>query len=333
MELLSEVKELSHIGYGFMASKALFAALDLEIFTHLAGGPLASDDIEKRTKAAPNGLRTLLRACTSLGLLGLDGGRYFNSPAAANYLSMSSPLYFGDYFRYQIDRQIYPSLGELGNALNGKPTTPMYARMSSPAEAELFSRAQHLGSMGPAHVLARRVDASRWTSLLDVAGGSGAFSIALCRRNPQLHATIIDFPNVAQIAQRYVSESGLSERIATVPGDALAIQWPGGQDAALMSYLISAMPAATFRTLVDKAWQALKPGGTILIHDFMLDDQRHGPTNAALWFVANIISGPDLVSFSASDLTTILLDRGFTDPQSGDLLSGLTGLVSARKPQ
>lgn len=171
MELLSEAKELSHIGYGFMASKVLFAALDLEIFTHLADGPLAFDDIEQRTKATPNGLRTLLRACTSLGLLGLDGGRYFNSPAAANYLAMKAPLYFGDYFRYQIDRQIYPSLGELGDALNGKPTTPMYARMSSPDEAELFSRAQHVGSMGPAHVLTRRVDASRWTSLLDVAGG------------------------------------------------------------------------------------------------------------------------------------------------------------------
>ncbi len=332
MELLSEAKDLSDIGYGFMASKVLFAALDLEIFTHLADTPLSADDLGRRTKAAPNGLRTLLRACTSLGLLGLDGGRYFNSPAAANYLAMKAPMYFGDYFRYQIDRQIYPSLEALGDALNGKPTTPMYARMSSPDEAGLFSRAQHVGSMGPAHVLAHRVDASRWTSLLDVAGGSGAFSIALCKRNPQLHATIIDFPNVVQIAQRYVSESGLSERILTVPGEALATQWPGGQDAVLMSYLFSAMPAATFRPLVDKAWQALKPGGTLLIHDFMLDDQRHGPTNAALWFVANITSGPDLVSFSAADLTTILLDSGFTAPQSGDLLSGLTGLVSALKP-
>ena len=310
----------------------LFAALDLEIFTHLAEAPLSADELGQRTKAAPNGLRTLLRACTSLGLLGLDGGRYVNSPAAENYLAMKSPLYFGDYFRYQIDRQIYPSLEELGDALNGKPTTPMYARMSSPDEAGLFSRAQHVGSMGPAHVLARRVDATRWTSLLDVAGGSGAFSIALCKRNPQLHATIIDFPNVVQIAQRYIDKSGCSERILTLPGEALATQWPGGQDAVLMSYLFSAMPASTFRPLVDKAWQALKPGGTLLIHDFMLDEQRHGPTNAALWFVANIISGPDLVSFSASDLTTILLDSGFTAPQSGDLLSGLTGLVSAVKP-
>ena len=331
MELLSEAKDISDIGYGFMASKVLFSAVDLEIFSHLADEPLVADDIQQRTKAAPNVLRTLLRACTSLGLLGLDGDRYFNSPAAAAYLVAKSPLYFGDYFRYQIDRQIYPMFLELGDALTGKPTTPMYARMSSPDEAELFSQAQHVGSLGPAHLLARRVDGSHWTSLLDVAGGSGAFSIALCKRNPQLLATIIDFPNVVLIAQRYASQSGLAERISTVAGEALATSWPGGQDAVLMSYLLSAMPADTFRPLFEKAWRALKTGGTILVHDFMLDDQRHGPSNAALWFVANSISGPDLVSFSASDLTTILLDSGFTAPESTDLLPGLTGLVSARK--
>lgn len=98
-----------------------------------------------------------------------------------------------------------------------------------------------------------------------------------------------------------------------------------------MSYLLSAMPANTFRLLFKKAYQALNSGGIILVHDFMLDDQRHGPSNAALWFVANSISGPDLVSFSASDLKTILLDSGFTAPESTDLLPGLTGLVSARR--
>ena len=246
MELLTQVKDLSRIGYGFMASKALFSALDLEIFSHLAGGPLSADEIQQRTQAAPNGLHTLLRVCTSLGLIGLEGGRYFNSPVAAAYLDVAAPLAFGDYFRYQIDRQIYPSLQELGDALHGRPTTPMYARMASPTEAELFSESQHVGSLGPAHLLASRVDASGWLRLLDVAGGSGAFSIALCKRNPRLHSTLIDFPNVVPIARRYALANGLEQRISTLAGDALATSWPEGQDAVLMSYLLSAMPADRF---------------------------------------------------------------------------------------
>lgn len=333
MELLADVKDISRIGYGFMASKTLFAALDLEIFSHLADGALTADELQRRSAAAPNALRTLLRACTSLGLLGLDGGRYFNAPAASAYLAKASPRYFGDYFRYQLDRQIYPSLEEVGDALNGKPTTPMYARMASPDEAELFSNAQHVGSLGPAHLLAQRVDGSGWARLLDVAGGSGAFSIALCRRYPGLQATVLDFPAVVPIARRYAADAGLADRIATIAGEALATPWPDDQDAVLMSYLLSAMPADSFRPLFDKARRALKPGGVLLVHDFMLDDARHGPTNAALWFVANVVSGPGLVSFSAGDLGTLLLDSGFAALESTDLLEGLTGLLSARKPQ
>jgi ubiquinone/menaquinone biosynthesis C-methylase UbiE len=333
MQLLSDVKDLSGIGYGFIASKTLFAALDLELFTHLADGALSADALQRRTEAAPNALRTLLRACTSLGLIGRDGERYYNSPAAAQYLAKTSPRYFGDYFRYQIDRQIYPSLHELGDALKGRPTTPMYARMASPAEAELFSTAQHVGSLGPAHLLAQRLDGSTWTRLLDVAGGSGAFSIALCRRNPQLRATILDFEAVVPIARRFVEQAGLSARISAIAGEALATPWPEGQDAVLMSYLLSAMPAPSFGPLLRKAFQALRPGGALLIHDFMLDEARHGPPHAALWFVANLINGPQQVSFSAGDLATLLLDSGFAEPQGTDLLEGLTGLLSARKPQ
>lgn len=332
MQLISEVKELSGIGYGFMASKTLFAALDLELFTHLAQGSRSAHELQRCTGAAPNALHTLLRACASLGLVGREGERYYNSPAAAQYLAKGSPRYFGDYFRYQIDRQIYPSLQELGDALKGLPTTPMYARMASPAEAELFSNAQHVGSLGPAHLLAQRVDCSGWGQLLDVAGGSGAFSIALCRRNPRLHATIIDFESVVPIARRFVEQAGLSGRISATAGEALATPWPQGQDAVLMSYLLSAMPAPSFAPVLRKAFQALRPGGVLLVHDFMLDEGRHGPRHAALWFVANLIGGPQQISFSAGDLATLLLDSGFAEPQSTDLLEGLTGLLSARRP-
>ena len=113
--------------------------------------------------------------------------------------------------------------------------------MSDPAEAEAFSRAQHAGSLGPALVLDKKIDLSGRRSLLDVAGGSGAFSIALGRRYPELHATILDFPNVVEVANRFIAEAGLEDRIATVGGDAIQSEWPPAQDVILMSYLLSAV--------------------------------------------------------------------------------------------
>lgn len=332
MQLLSEMKQLSQIGYGFMAAKALFAALDLELFSHLASQPRTTDELQRSTRASPNALHTLLRACTSLGLVGLEGERYVNSPAASQYLAKNSARYVGDYFRYQIDRQIYPWIEQLNDALHGKPTTTLYARMASLDEAELFSNAQHVGSLGPAHLLAQRIDASAWRHLLDVAGGSGAFSIALCKRAPALRATILDFESVTPVARRYVQQAGMGDRISTLEGEATAIDWPDGVDAVLMSYLLSAMPAESFGLLFDKAYRCLRPGGTLLVHDFMLDESRHGPTNAALWFLVNAVGGPGHISFSAGDLATLLRDSRFDVKTSEELLPGITGLLIATRP-
>lgn len=332
VKLLTDVRELSAIGYGFMASKAMFAALDLEIFSHLADGGLSEEELIRRVRLPPNGLRTLLRACTSLGLLEREGNRYLNSPAAADYLARQSPRYYGDYFRFQIDRQIYPSLMQLNDALRGRETTPLYAMMGDPEQAETFSRAQHVGSLGPARLLAQRVDAASWRQLLDVAGGSGAFSITLCQRNPRLRAAIIDFPNVVEIARREIGRAGLADRIGLFPGDALSTPWPTDQDAVLLSYLLSAIPAQDYPVLFRKAKAALRPGGVLVVHDFMLEDDRHAPLHAALWFLANTISGQGLVSFSGSDLASMLGDCGFEVANSSELLPGITGLLVASKP-
>lgn len=332
MQLLTDVQEVSRIGYGFMASKALFAALDMEVFTHLSNNPLGFDELRERTGAAPHPLRTLLSACASLGLIAEEDGRFVNSPAATNFLARGSPQYFGDYFRYQIDRQMYPALQQLGEVLAGRPTTPLYAMMVSPADAQLFSDAQHVGSAGPAHLLARRVDASRWNSLLDVAGGTGAFSIALCRRNPKLRATLLDFPTVTPLAERYARDAGLQNHISTLPGEALSTAWGGPYDAVLMSYLLSAVEVDQHAPLLAKAYQALGPGGALLLHDFMLTGSEPGPTHAALWFVMNSISGPGVASFTVADLAARVADAGFGAMGSFELLPGITRVVTAEKP-
>ena len=118
----------------------------------------------------------------------------------------TAPRYFGDYYRFQIDRQVYPAFAKLSEALHGK-RMDFYNVTQDSEEADYFSRAQHSGSMGPAVVLSKLVDLKGRRNLLDVAGGSGAFSITLCRRYPDLAATIMDFPAVEPTARRFVDRS------------------------------------------------------------------------------------------------------------------------------
>ena len=140
-------------------------------------------------------------------------------------------------------------------------------------------------------------------------GGSGAFSITLCHRFPDLRATVLDFPTVTPVAQRYITEAGLADRIGVLPGDALQSTWRLGR----------------------LAYDALRPGGQLLVHDFFVDDDRQGPRGAALWFVLFLFN-PDAASLTPGGLTAALAAGGFTDVTVRDVIPGLTRLAIARKP-
>jgi SAM-dependent methyltransferase len=331
MEPLADVRDVSRIAYGFMASKALFVALDFDLFSRLSPTPRTLADLAQETGIDAQRLLTLLTACVSLGLLTRDGEYYGNAPASEAYLVRGAPNYFGDYYRLQIDRQIYPRLAHLQAALKGEPVPPLYALMESSEEAEHFSRAQHAGSLGPAAVMAKRLDLRGCRTLLDVAGGSGAFSITLCRHHAQLSATILDFPNVVEIARRFVGEARLAERIDCVVGDALETPWPDDQDAVLMSYLLSAIAAERISECLQHAFRALKPGGRLILHDFMVHDDRSGPLSAALWFIPNLLT-PGTISLTPAWLSDLVRDAGFVDIDVGDLIPTITKLLVARKP-
>jgi len=120
MPPITDVREISRIGYGFMASRALFAALDVDVFGRLAEGPKTLETLAADLGLTAGRLRALLTACVGLGLLTLEGDRYANAPASATYLVRTSPAYFGDYFRFQVSRQIYPTLMHLDGALRGE---------------------------------------------------------------------------------------------------------------------------------------------------------------------------------------------------------------------
>ena len=327
-------RDLSAIAYGFMASQALFAALTVDLFSHLAAGPRTAGELSASTGIAPNRVRTLLQALAALGLLVADGPRYANAPACQRYLVRGAPGDFGDYFRLQIARQIYPAMLHLSDGLTGagRAFDALGGLLAEPEQARTFTDAQHAGSLGAARVLAGRIDLGPARSLLDVGGGSGAFSIALCQRNPALRATILDFPSVTDIADGYRRDAGLTDRIDLQPGDAVVATWPPDQDIVLLSYLLSALGADEIDVVLGKAYACLRPGGLLVVHDFMLDDDHAGPMLAALWFLQYVAYRPDAESFSAAELTDRLRGHGFADPTSETLIPEITKVTMTIRP-
>jgi len=335
VKLVETAEDVSRVAFGFMASKALFAGLHVDVFTLLADGPKTAAEISRESDVPVNRITTLITALMGIGLVTRDGDKYANSPGADAFLAQGAKYDFGDYLRYQIDRQMYPFLDQLNEVMDGTldpEAVDSYQHwMADPEQAVLYSEAQHAGSLGPGRTLARLVDLDGAETLLDVAGGTGAMSIRLLEAFPGLTATIIDFPNVAEIGWRFVTEAGMVDRIRYIPGNALEVAWPTEQDAILMSYLFSGVPGEELPRLVRDAFASLAPGGQFMVHDFMVEDDRTGPPMAALWQLQHMAFTPDARSVTPGWLTATMAEAGFTDIREHEMVPGLTRLIHARK--
>jgi 2-hydroxy-4-(methylsulfanyl)butanoate S-methyltransferase len=333
---IEDVSEISAITYGFMASKALFAALEFDLFSHIAGGADSLPALAKATGIAENRLVTLLTALKSLRLIGESEGHFSNAPATARYLVAGAPGDFRDYVRLVNGAFGYESFRHLGPALRGErifPDKGFYEGLiyDSGIGGKSFSSAQHTGSLGPARLMAKRVDLGGRKRLLDVGGGSGAYTLAFCAANPQLSATILDFPQTIDTARRYAQEAGIASRIAHLAGNGITTDWPTGHDVILMSYLWSAVGDDDVRVLARRALDALPPGGLVLVHDFMVDNAHEGPPFAAWYLLGSIFDNPRAVCLTPSHVEDVLRQVGFSVERTEIMLPGITMLTKARK--
>jgi hypothetical protein len=336
VKLIKEAEEISEIAFGFMASKALFAALHVGIFTKLSERPKSVTELATEATVPENRIQTLVTALSALGLVSCEGDLFTNSPGAEAFLVVGAEYDFCDYLRLQIDRQMFPIMTGLESVITGetndRPIIESYADwFSDPEEARLYSQSQHAGSLGPGRSVARMFDFDGAKTMVDVGGGTGAFAIRMCQANPKLTATVLDFPNVIALGEEYVAEAGLSDRIKFVGGNALEDDWPPGQDIVLMSYLFNGVPGEAIPDLTRRAFASLNPGGHFLVHDFIVEDDRSGPPLAALWQLQHLAFTPAAKSLTPTWLEGLMAGVGFTDIAVHSLIPGMTKLMHARK--
>ena len=334
---IEEAHEISAITYGFMASKALFAALEFDLFTQIARGTDTLPALVQATGIAENLLRTLLTALKSLGLVTERDGRFVNAPGTTRYLVAGAPGDFRDYVRFVNGAFGYEGFRHLDTALRGErifPDKGVYEGLVYEAGigGARFSSAQHSGSLGPARLMARRVQLDGHHRLLDVGGGSGAYTLAFCAANPQLAATILDFPQTLDTARHYAREAGLADRISHLGGNAITTDWPSGHDVILISYVWSAVGRDDTTVLARRAFDALPAGGLVLVHDFMVDDAYEGPPFAAWYLLSSILDNPTAECLTPGYVEGVLRKAGFIIDGTEVMLPGITKLTRATKP-
>lgn len=328
------ISSISAIAYGFMGSQALFSALELGLFTTLSDEPSGLDALAGKLHAPVGPLRVLLSTCLALGLLTWDGERYANSSATQRFLVQTSRSYVGDYYLRQISPLVYPKMPLVRSLLRGDLIEQLdyVTTLNDPRTTEEFVRGQHAGSLGPAVLLARSYDLAGCSCLLDLGGGSGAFSIEAVKRYPALSAVVFDLPQVVAVTEQIIQETGLTNRITCAGGDLRVDPWPIGADLILLSYIVSCYEQEILQALLARTWAYLPSGGRLLIHDFALSADRSGPHNAALFLFGQLSASAQTQAYTVDELEAAMREVGYVDVAMQPFLPGLTFLVSGRKP-
>ena len=312
----------------FWRSAALFYALRLNLFEKMGGNPLAVEEIARLCGASEDFLRRLLRALTAMKMMVREGDKYHCSgdildsiiPGRSGNLSHFVRLLGEDFSAGIWSRLPAP----------GAPPSFNAQVEENPPSPELFTMAmQNLAARGEAQALVDAFDLSACENLLDIGGGSGAYTISLCRRYPALTALIVDLPEVSVITRKIVVEYELDERIGVLAQDWNQIDIEGEFDAVLLSDVLY-FAEQECRKIIETARKALVPGGKLGIRGYFLDDSDNR-LFPALFDINLLVNNKDHSTPHIRDLAEWLQRAGFLQIQARPL-TGLSYFLEAFAP-
>jgi len=326
-----------------MASQALFAGLELGIFDKIAAAGEKGLSAEKIWKAcgveAPR-MTTLLTSLTAVKCLRRSNdGIYTLSPNTAQYMVTSSRHFYGDYLQYQIGRQFYQTMGALPDVMK-TGEAPNYASwFSDPDVAKTYTSAQHNGSMATAkYLVKKKLQLGGISDMLDVGGGSGAFSYVFTEATPGLKSTVLELPEVCKTGEgiKKTMSQDVQDRVQFVELDATNPDWPvndASYDVVLMSYISGSVPESVILPLYQNAMKALRPGGRLLVHDFMVNDSLDGPALGALWGLQHVTVNAKGLGLCPAEIIERMGKAGFDKSkcESMEMIQGMTKLIVAHK--
>lgn len=285
-EILTAEKILQ-LANGFQVSRIILSAIELNIFTILDKKMLYANEIAIKAQANERAIERLLNALVALGFLKKIHGKFYNSEAASQYLVEGKPEFMGGLFH---TNELWKSWGTLTNAV--KIGTSVYNDDSKDDWTESFIAAMHYRAGKEAKILPLMIDLSNVKKMLDVGGGSGAFSMAFIDKFPQIKATIFDLPSVIPISKKYVESFRHKENIDYLIGNYLKDDIGSGYDLILLSAIVHMQSLEENKLLIEKCYNALNPGGQIIIKDWIMNPDKTSPIGGTL-FSINMLVGTE----------------------------------------
>jgi SAM-dependent methyltransferase len=274
---------------GLVAARAVMSATVLGVFDSLHESPATAEELAERLGLDPLGADSLLAALATLGYVHSPDGSFSNTPVSERLLVQSSPESIATFVGAQGDLH-WQVLDLLPEALRtGRPYAMHEERRDDAERWDAYIRGLFEISRPEHQANAALVPVESPHKLVDVAGGHGAFSMAMCDRHPTLGATVIDLPPSASVGRQIVEEHGYAERIDFRAGDVFELGLGEELDVVSVFNLAHHLPEERNRELCAMARSALRPGGCLVVGDSARPEpgepfSEHGAISSLLFY-------------------------------------------------
>jgi predicted O-methyltransferase YrrM len=301
-------EQIIDMASGYQKSRIILTAFELDIFSAIGAGFQSSEDISRKIGAKQKSTERFLNALCALGFLRKENGLFANTETSTRYLTKGSEDYLS---RIGHMLNLYRSWGTLTEAV--KAGASVTAREYDPQSLAHFIEAMHHRARKSANALIANINLNDVRRLLDVGGGSGVYSMAFVRANPQLEAVVFDLPNVTELTRKYISQAGLSERITTIEGDYNKDDFGKGYDVVFMSAIVHINSYDENVRLIQKAYNSLNAGGRIIIQDHIMENDRISPVRGALFAINMLVNTQGGDTYTETEMREWFSKAGFDE--------------------
>ncbi len=296
---------------GYMPSRCILTALELDLFTAVGDGA-STEQAAAKIGANARAAAMLLNALVALGLLAKSGDTYTNTPESARFFEQGSKDNQRDGLLHTAD--IWHRWSTLTDAVVRGEKVPA-ARARTAEQTEHFITGMQRNAKDRAPQVVKALGTAGVRRILDLGGGSGIYSIAFAQASPEVKCEILDLPEVIPLTQEYVNRAGVQAQVAIHPGNMLHDDFGSGYDLVMLNAICHMFSEVQNREIFRRARQALAPGGRLVVQDFILNAEKTAPLHAAL-FALNMLVGTDAgSSYSEPEYTAWMRDAGLSGVQ------------------
>jgi SAM-dependent methyltransferase len=312
----------------FQKSRILLSGFELDVFTNIEESGSTSNQLATNLHLDKHACERLMNSLVSLGFLTKQNQLFFNTPESFAFLSKKSEEYLGGLMHSNHLWNTWSNLTQV--VKTGKSAHP--SEINERGENWLFPfiSAMHDRAKKLAPQQLANIDLSGIKSVLDIGGGSGAYSMAFVSKKPEIEATVFDLPNVVPITNQFIEKEGFSQRIKTYEGDYTIDDLPKGFDLMFLSAVIHSNSLGINQILINKCYKALNKNGKIIIQDWIMNNDRTQPAAGSI-FAINMLVGTDAGDcFTEQEVTEMLTESGFKNISRVEFETGISQMIAQK---